>query len=161
MSQNNILRKPEVDAFLVTAFSLELLDAEYLARMKLDLVTSRGVQLAAFFMEGVEMAFHADDTCGTPVPFLMCYPWFSFDQKQFHLKLRRAMSAKILLEMCEHRLEVVVKVARMRKAILEGFVPEFSNPAIPDLMNNMGMGITRNMRMGGMGTMGRGPGWGF
>ena len=166
MSQNNILRKPELDAFLVTAFSPELLDADYLARMKLDLVTSKGVQLAALFMEGVEMALLANDACGAPVPFLMCCPWLFFDGKLFHSKLRRAVSAKNLLEMCEHRMDVVVKVERMRQAILEGLVPEICNPPIPALMNNMGMGGMRNMGMGGMGPVGMGnmnsgmgPGW--
>jgi len=156
MSQKSILRKPELDAFLVTAFSPELLDTEYLARMKLDLVTSRGVQLAALFMEGVEMALLANDACGAPVPFLMCCPWLFFDGKLFHSKLRRAVSAKNLLEMCEHRMEVVVKVERMRQAILEGLVPEYNSPALPALMNNINMGPMRNVCMGSVG-MGMGP----
>merc|ERR1719357_169208 len=156
MRQCSVLRKPELDSFLITAFSPELLDADYLARSKLDLVTPRGVQLAALFMEGVEMALLANDACGAPVPFLMCCPWLFFDGKLFHSKLRRAVSAKNLLEMCEHRMDVVVKVERMRKAILEGLVPEFCNPPIPALMNNMGMGGMRNMGIGGMGPVGMG-----
>jgi hypothetical protein len=41
----------ELDAFLVTACSPELLDSEGLARLKLDLLTPRGVQLATLFMQ--------------------------------------------------------------------------------------------------------------
>ena len=161
MSQNNILRKPELDAFLVTACSPELMDTEYLAKMKMDLVTSRGVQLAALFMEGVEMALFANDACGAPVPFLMSCPWIFFDGKLFHSKLRRAVGAKNLLEMCEHRMDIVMQVERMRTAILEGLVPDYNKP-IPNLM--MGMGpMWSNGRpfvggpgghMGGMGTRG-------
>lgn len=139
MAQNNILRKPELDAFLVTAFSPELQDTEYMAKMKLDLVTPRGVQLAALFMEGVEMALFANDACGAPVPFLMSCPWLFFDGKLFHSKLRRAVGAKNLLEMCEHRMEIVMKVERMRTAILEGLVSDSSKPPVPQLMSNMGM----------------------
>ena len=54
MRQTDLLRKPELDSFLITAFSPELMDADYLARSKLDLITPRGVQLATLFMEGVE-----------------------------------------------------------------------------------------------------------
>ena len=158
MAQNNILRKPELDAFLVTAVSPELMDTEYLAKMKLDLVTSRGVQLAALFMEGVEMALFANDACGAPVPFLMSCPWLFFDGKLFHSKLRRAVVSKNLLEMCEHRMDIVMKVERMRTAILEGLVPDYNKPTapIPHLMNNMGM---NNFRPMGMGMGGMGPMW--
>ena len=51
MRQTTVLRKPELDSFLITAFSPELLDPDYLARSKLDLVTPRGVQLSTLFME--------------------------------------------------------------------------------------------------------------
>ena len=133
MRQTELLRKPELDSFLITAFSPELMDADYLARSKLDLLTPRGVQLATLFMEGVEMALLANDACGAPVPFLMCCPWLFFDGqcvlnvfhcncvsagKLFHSKLRHAVSASNLLEMCDHRMELVVKVERMRRAIL-------------------------------------------
>ena len=145
MSQNNVLRKPELDAFLVTACSPELCDTEYLAKMKLDLVTSRGVQLASLFMEGVEMALFANDACGAPVPFMMSCPWLFFDGKLFHSKLRRAVGAKNLLEMCEHRMDIVMKVEGMRTAILEGLVPDY-NKSIPNLL---GMG-NMNRHMGPM-----------
>ena len=137
MQQTDLLRKPELDSFLITAFSPELMDADYLARAKLDQITPRGVQLATLFMEGVEMALLANDACGAPVPFLMCCPWLFFDGnwnafcnptmltdfvfvpgKLFHSKLRLAVSASNLLEMCDHQMEMVVKVERMRRAIL-------------------------------------------
>merc|ERR1719192_914556 len=172
MQQTDLLRKPELDSFLITAFSPELMDADYLARAKLDQITPRGVQLATLFMEGVEMALLANDACGAPVPFLMCCPWLFFDGKLFHSKLRRAVSAKNLLEMCEHRMEVVVKVERMRQAILEGLLPEFSAYNIaPTMMhpnmnsmnmntNNMGGNMNRNMGMNNMGmNMNRNMGW--
>jgi len=126
MTQKSILRKPELDAFLVTACSTNLIDDESLSRMKLDLVTPRGVQLATLFMQGVEMALLANDACGAPVPFLMCCPWLFFDGKLFHSKLRRAVVAQNLLEMCGNDMQMVFKVEQMRKAILDGLVPEFS-----------------------------------
>jgi hypothetical protein len=86
------------------------MDAENLSRIKLDLVTARGVQLATLFMQGVEMALLANDACGAPVPFLMCAPWLFFDGKLFHSKLRRAVVAQNLLEMCNHDIQMVVKV---------------------------------------------------
>ena len=46
-----VLQKPELDAFLVTAFSPEIGNHKYLAEMTLDYVTTRGVQLATMFME--------------------------------------------------------------------------------------------------------------
>ena len=99
-----------MDAFLVTACSSELMDSENLARMKLDLVTPRGVQLATLFMQGVDMALFANDACGAPVPFLMCCPWLFFDGKLFHSKLRRAVVAQNLMEMCNHDMPMVLKV---------------------------------------------------
>lgn len=46
-----VLRKPELDAFLATAFSPEMGDPRYLSDMRLDMVTPRGVQLATLFMQ--------------------------------------------------------------------------------------------------------------
>ena len=50
-NNNPVLRKPEVDAFLATAFSPELYNVDYLAGMKLEMVTMRGVHLGALFMQ--------------------------------------------------------------------------------------------------------------
>jgi len=135
MTQKSVLRKPELDAFLVTACSPELMDVENLARLKLDLVTPRGVQLATLFMQGVEMALLANDACGAPVPFLMCCPWLFFDGKLFHSKLRRAVVAQNLMEMCNHDMQMVIKVEQMRKAILDGLVPEFSTAPYNSMAN--------------------------
>ena len=88
------------------------MDTDNLSRMKLDLVTPRGVQLATLFMQGVEMALLANDASGAPVPFLMCCPWLFFDGKLFHSKLRRAVVAQNLIEMCNHDMQMVVKVGR-------------------------------------------------
>jgi hypothetical protein len=183
MTQKSILRKPELDAFLVTACSSELMDAENLSRIKLDLVTARGVQLATLFMQGVDMALLANDACGAPVPFLMCAPWLFFDGKLFHSKLRRAVVAQNLLEMCNHDIQMVVKVEQMRKAILDGLVPEFSNMPFPGMLGapgglgagapqfppgkqnymiqqnkvNMMMNMAGHHQAGGMGRGGGGP----
>lgn len=140
MTQNTVLRKPELDAFLVTACSPELLDSDGLSRLKLDLVTARGVQLATLFMQGVEMALLANDACGAPVPFLMCCPWLFFDGKLFHSKLRRAVMAQNLLEMCGHDMQLVVKVEHMRKAILEGLMPEFASTPFSNQMVQQAFG---------------------
>merc|ERR1711962_1329590 len=70
-----VLRKPELDAFLATAMSPELRNVTYLAEMRLEMATIRGVHLAAIFMQGLEMALLANDACGSPVPVQMCLPW--------------------------------------------------------------------------------------
>lgn len=88
--------------------------------MQLPLVTSRGVQLATLFMAGVETALLANDACGAPIPWLMCCPWLYFDGKLFHHTLARARIAKNLLELCGGHIDRIVKVERMKKAILEG-----------------------------------------
>ena len=49
--ENPVLRKPEIDAFLVTALSPELYNIDYLAQLRLEMVTIRGVHLAALFMQ--------------------------------------------------------------------------------------------------------------
>ena len=50
-NENPVLKKPELDAFLVTALSPELYNIEYLAQLKLQMVTIRGVHLASLFMQ--------------------------------------------------------------------------------------------------------------
>lgn len=90
------------------------------------MVSSRGVQLAALFMKGVDMAILANDACGAPLPWLMCCPWLYFDGKLFHYTLSRSSHAKNILEVCDNYIERVVKVERMRKAILEGLDVKFA-----------------------------------
>ncbi|KAI4479427.1 PREDICTED: constitutive coactivator of PPAR-gamma-like protein 1 homolog isoform X1 [Polistes canadensis] len=126
-----ILRRQELDAFIAQAFSPELMNAQYLQELQLPLVTSRGVQLASLFMAGVETALLANDACGAPIPWLMCCPWLYFDGKLFHHTLARATIAKNLLELCSGHIERVVKVERMRKAVLEGINVVFARPPMP------------------------------
>ncbi|XP_053641364.1 constitutive coactivator of PPAR-gamma-like protein 1 homolog isoform X4 [Cherax quadricarinatus] len=135
MSTSNgpILRKQELDAFLVTAFSPDLTNAHYLQDLQLPLVTARGCQLAALFMMGVETALFANDACGAPVPWLMCCPWLFFDGKLFHAKLIRANCARSLVEVCDGEIDLVAKVERCRQAVLEGLRVEFAHPPIPPM----------------------------
>ncbi|XP_008198021.1 constitutive coactivator of PPAR-gamma-like protein 1 isoform X2 [Tribolium castaneum] len=121
-----IMRRHELDAFLCQAFNVDLMNPQYLQELTLNVVTSRGVQLAALFMQGVEMALLANDACGAPLPWLMCCPWLYFDGKLFHYTLNRSAHSKNILEVCENHIERVVKVERMRKAILEGLDVKFA-----------------------------------
>ncbi|CAG9769905.1 unnamed protein product [Ceutorhynchus assimilis] len=131
MSQGAIVRRNELDAFLCQAFNPHLMNVQYLQELTLNVVTTRGVQLAALFMEGVNMAIMANDVCGAPLPWLMCCPWLYFDGKLFHYTLARSTHAKNILEVCDNYIERVVKVERMRKAILEGLDIKFSKPPQP------------------------------
>lgn len=127
MSQDKpILRRNELDVFICQAFNPDLMNTQYLQELTLNVVTSRGVQLAAVFMNGVEMALLANDACGAPLPWLLCCPWLYFDGKLFHHTLTRSIHAKSLLDLCENHIERVVKVERMRKAILEGLDAKFA-----------------------------------
>ncbi|XP_034185251.1 constitutive coactivator of PPAR-gamma-like protein 1 homolog isoform X1 [Osmia lignaria lignaria] len=126
-----ILRRQELDAFIAQAFSPELMNAQYLQDLQLPLVTSRGVQLATLFMTGVETALLANDACGAPIPWLMCCPWLYFDGKLFHHTLARTMIAKNLLELCSGYIDRVVKVERMRKAVLEGINVIYARTPLP------------------------------
>ncbi|KAG5888701.1 hypothetical protein JTB14_035766 [Gonioctena quinquepunctata] len=132
MSQEKpIMRRHELDAFLCHAFNPNLMNPQYLQELTLNVVTSRGVQLAALFMKGVDMALLANDACGAPLPWLMCCPWLYFDGKLFHYTLTRSSHAKNILEVCENYIERVVKVERMRKAILEGLDVKFAKVPLP------------------------------
>lgn len=115
----NILSRHELDAFLVTAFSPQLANVEYTQEMVLPGVYLRGVFLATLFMQGVETAQLANDACGVPLPWNLTNPWLFFDGKLFHLKLRMAVCLQNLRELCDDQLEMVMKIERFRKAILE------------------------------------------
>lgn len=91
-----ILRKPELDAFIVTAFSPDLMNAEFTQDLKIQMVSTRAVQLATLFMQGVETALLANDACGAPIPWLMCCPWLYFDGKLFHNILAKTEVVKSL-----------------------------------------------------------------
>lgn len=94
-------------------------------------MTSRGVQLAALFMQGIEMALLANDVCGAPLPWLLSCPWLYFDGKLFHHTLARSAVSKNLLELCENHIDRVVKAERMRKAILDGLDFRFAVLPLP------------------------------
>lgn len=115
----NILSRHELDAFLVTAFSSQLANVEYTQEMVLPGVYLRGVFLATLFMQGVETAQLANDACGVPLPWNLTNPWLFFDGKLFHLKLRMSVCLQNLRELCDEQLEMVMKIERFRKAILE------------------------------------------
>ena len=67
------------------------------------------VPCISFTFQGVEMAIMANDACGAPIPFEICLPTF-FDGKLFHFKLRRAASARNLMELCDGRVEMARQV---------------------------------------------------
>ncbi|XP_066157266.1 constitutive coactivator of PPAR-gamma-like protein 1 homolog isoform X2 [Euwallacea fornicatus] len=132
MSQEKpIMRRNELDAFLCQAFNPNLMNVQHLQELTLNVVSSRGVQLAALFMKGVDMAILANDACGAPLPWLMCCPWLYFDGKLFHYTLARSGHAKNILEVCDNYIERVVKVERMRKAVLEGLDVKFAKVQPP------------------------------
>ncbi|RVE47107.1 hypothetical protein evm_008291 [Chilo suppressalis] len=130
-SQIQILRRQELDAFLATAFSSDLMNALHLQEMTVNGISSRGVQLGALVMAGAEAALLANDACGAPVPWLVAAPWLYFDGKLLQRNLHRANHCKHLAQLCDNHLDTVVKVERMRKAILEGLEVEFAMPPLP------------------------------
>ncbi|XP_055696883.1 constitutive coactivator of PPAR-gamma-like protein 1 isoform X2 [Phlebotomus papatasi] len=115
----SMLTRQELDAFLATAFSHQLLNVEYTQELVLPCVHLRGVYLATLFMQGVETASLANDACGIPLPWLMTNPWLFFDGKLFHLKLKMSTYVQSLRELCDDQIEIVLKIERFRKAILE------------------------------------------
>ncbi|XP_013788350.2 constitutive coactivator of PPAR-gamma-like protein 1 [Limulus polyphemus] len=125
-----ILRKQELDAFLAQAVSPHLMNAQFTQTMQLPIITNRGIELAAMFMQGVECALFANDACGSPIPWLMCCPWLFFDGKLFHQKLLKASGAKNLVDVCDGQIDQVSTVERMRIAVLEGLKPQFARPPL-------------------------------
>lgn len=116
-----ILRRNELDAFLAQALSPKLYEPDQLQELKIDHLDPRGIQLAALFMSGVDMALFANDACGQPVPWEHCCPWMYFDGKLFQSKLIRANQEKAqLIDLCDGQAELAAKVDRMRQSILEG-----------------------------------------
>ncbi|XP_052424331.1 constitutive coactivator of PPAR-gamma-like protein 1 homolog isoform X1 [Carassius gibelio] len=125
-----ILRRNELDAFLAQALSPKLYEPDQLQDLKIDNLDPRGVQLAALFMSGVDMALFANDVCGQPIPWEHCCPWMYFDGKLLQSKLIRASRNKApLIDLCDGQTELVAKVERMRQSILEGL--NFSRPPQP------------------------------
>ncbi|XP_045534436.1 constitutive coactivator of PPAR-gamma-like protein 1 isoform X1 [Papilio machaon] len=160
-SQIQILRRQELDAFLATAFSNDLMNALHLQEMTVNGISSRGVQLSALVMAGAEAALLANDACGAPVPWLVAAPWLYFDGKLLQRNLHRAAHCKHLAQLCDNHLDTVVKVERMRKAILEGLEVEFALPPLPLVAGVVGgaLGGSLGGQLGGWGR-GRGRGAG-
>uniref|UniRef100_A0A7N6B5G9 Family with sequence similarity 120A n=1 Tax=Anabas testudineus TaxID=64144 RepID=A0A7N6B5G9_ANATE len=125
-----ILRRNELDAFLAQALSPKLYEPGQLQELKIDNLDPRGVQLAALFMSGVDMALFANDACGQPIPWEHCCPWMYFDGKLLQSKLIRANREKAqLIDLCDGQSELVAKVEKMRQSILEGL--SFTRPPHP------------------------------
>ncbi|KAG5274784.1 hypothetical protein AALO_G00140080 [Alosa alosa] len=125
-----LLRRNELDAFLAQALSPKLYEPDQLQELKIDNLDPRGVQLAALFMSGVDMALFANDVCGQPIPWEHCCPWMYFDGKLLQSKLIRANRDKApLIDLCDGQTELVAKVEKMRQSILEGL--NFSRPPHP------------------------------
>uniref|UniRef100_A0A673J387 Family with sequence similarity 120A n=1 Tax=Sinocyclocheilus rhinocerous TaxID=307959 RepID=A0A673J387_9TELE len=125
-----ILRRNELDAFLAQALSPKLYEPDQLQDLKIDNLDPRGVQLAALFMSGMDMALFANDVCGQPIPWEHCCPWMYFDGKLLQSKLIRASRDKApLIDLCDGQTELVSKVEKMRQSILEGL--NFSRPPQP------------------------------
>uniref|UniRef100_A0A3Q4HJ76 Family with sequence similarity 120 member A n=1 Tax=Neolamprologus brichardi TaxID=32507 RepID=A0A3Q4HJ76_NEOBR len=122
-----ILRRYELDAFLAQALSPKLYEPDQLQELKIDNLDPRGVQLAALFMSGVDMALFANDACGQPIPWEHCCPWMYFDGKLLQNKLVRASREKAqLIDLCDGQAELATRVEKMRQSILEGL--NFARP---------------------------------
>ncbi|XP_004559909.1 constitutive coactivator of PPAR-gamma-like protein 1 homolog isoform X1 [Maylandia zebra] len=122
-----ILRRYELDAFLAQALSPKLYEPDQLQELKIDNLDPRGVQLAALFMSGVDMALFANDACGQPIPWEHCCPWMYFDGKLLQNKLVRASREKAqLIDLCDGQAELAARVEKMRQSILEGL--NFARP---------------------------------
>ncbi|KAI1892200.1 hypothetical protein AGOR_G00130870 [Albula goreensis] len=106
-----ILQRHELDAFLAQAVSSQLYETEKLQEHKVEKVDSRGVQLAALFMSGVDTALFVNDVCGQPLPWDHCCPWGFFDGKLFQSKLALTRERGTLLDLCEGQEEQVTRHA--------------------------------------------------
>ncbi|XP_062842224.1 constitutive coactivator of PPAR-gamma-like protein 1 homolog isoform X2 [Trichomycterus rosablanca] len=125
-----ILRRNELDAFLAQALSPKLYEPDQLQELKIENLDARGVQLAALFMSGVDMALLANDACGQPIPWEHCCPWMYYDGKLLQSKLISATREKVpLLDLCDGQAELVTKLEKMRQSIMEGL--NFSRPPHP------------------------------
>ncbi|XP_040178802.1 constitutive coactivator of PPAR-gamma-like protein 2 isoform X1 [Rana temporaria] len=128
-----ILFRHELDSFLAQAVSAQLYEPDQLQELKIDKLDTRGVQLAALFMSGVDTALFANDACGQPVPWEHCCPWIYFDGKLFQSKLNRAGREKApLIDLCDGQAEQAAKVEKMRQSILEGI--NFNRQPPPPLL---------------------------
>lgn len=86
-------------------------------------------------MQGVETASLANDACGVPLPWIMTNPWIFFDGKLFHFKLKMSTYVPTLRDLCDNQIDIVLKVDRFRKAILED-VEHYLLPAHMGMRNS-------------------------
>ncbi|KAK9501042.1 hypothetical protein O3M35_002165 [Rhynocoris fuscipes] len=128
--ERKVLRKHELDAIIVTALDPNLGNSEYNQDLQVECVSSRGAQLGAMIMTGIEYALTVNDACGAPIPWLMTCPYLFFDGKLLHSNLAKSASVKNLLELCNHRIPQVMKVERMREAILDGLYVQWARPPL-------------------------------
>ncbi|KAH9504768.1 hypothetical protein Btru_061924 [Bulinus truncatus] len=131
MQYGRILQRQELDAFLAMAVSPLLHDVQTMQDLKLPNIVPRGSQLASLFMAGIETAAMANDVCGAPIPWTMICPWLYMDGKLFHFKLLKANNNTPLIDMCDGQMEQVLRVERMRQAILENLRVDFAKPLLP------------------------------
>ncbi|XP_076469584.1 constitutive coactivator of PPAR-gamma-like protein 1 homolog [Babylonia areolata] len=131
MQYGQVLQRHELDAFIAMAVSPLLRDEQTMQDLKLPTIMGRGVQLASLFMSGVETALLANDVCGAPVPGSVCSPWLFFDGKLFHHKLLRANSNISLVDLCDGQMEQVMRLERLRQAVLENLHVDFAHPPLP------------------------------
>ncbi|XP_035675948.1 constitutive coactivator of PPAR-gamma-like protein 1 homolog isoform X11 [Branchiostoma floridae] len=134
-----LLRRHELDAFLAQSVDPRLANPQALETMQVPMVTTRGVQIAALFMRGVETAMFANEACGAPIVWELTCPWLFFDGKLFHTKLLKSSANKPLRELCDGQMDQVAKVERMRQSILEGLTNDWARMPLPR-MGPMGMG---------------------
>ncbi|XP_074645802.1 constitutive coactivator of PPAR-gamma-like protein 1 homolog [Tubulanus polymorphus] len=128
MHEKLVLRQYELDAFLAQSVSPMFLTPRHLTDIQLPSVDVRGIHVASLFMQGIEAAIFANDGCGAPIPWTMCCPWMFFDGRLFQLKLLKASTGASLHEICDGQVELVMRVERMRQAVVEGLKLEFAMP---------------------------------
>ncbi|XP_012938515.1 constitutive coactivator of PPAR-gamma-like protein 1 isoform X1 [Aplysia californica] len=131
MQYGRILQRQELEAFLAMSVSPLLHDVQTMQDLKLPNILPRGSQLASLFMSGIETATVANDVCGAPIPWTMICPWLYLDGKLFHYKLLKANNNTPLIDMCDGQMEQVLRVERMRQAILENLRVDFAKPLLP------------------------------
>ncbi|BFZ10311.1 hypothetical protein BsWGS_13352 [Bradybaena similaris] len=128
-----ILQKQELDAFIAMSVSPLLHDVQTMQDLKLPNILPRGSQLSSLLMAGIETAALANDVCGAPIPWTLICPWLYMDGKLFHFKLLKANNNTPLIDICDGQMEQVLRVERMRQAILENLRVDFAKPLLPGI----------------------------
>ncbi|UYV66133.1 FAM120A [Cordylochernes scorpioides] len=125
-----VLSRQELEAFLIQAVDPDLQNTDKTQKVEIPIITTRGIQIAAMFMAGVEHAILANDACGAPIQAIHCCPWMFFNGKLFQLKLHKIMCNNNLIALCNGQIDQVSKVEFLRRAILEGLNPVFAHPTM-------------------------------